>query len=73
VLLTHGIDAAQDRVLKLPRIARGEYAAPCAPLPAARWRISVDEPAGAWSLRGGVEGDLASVELHARDPDGAVR
>ena len=70
VLLTHGSDAGFDRALKLPRIAPGEYAADCTAPPAGKWRISVDEPAGAWSVRGIVDGRLSRVELHARDPGG---
>jgi hypothetical protein len=71
VLLTHGSDAGLDRALKLPRVGTGEYAAGCAPPPAGRWRISVDEPAGAWSVRDAIDGDLAHVALRARDPGGA--
>jgi hypothetical protein len=72
VLLTHGVDAALDRALKLPRIASGEYAGDCAPPPAGRWRISIDEPSGAWSVRGAIDGSLARIELHARNPAGAA-
>lgn len=68
LLLTHGSDAGLDRVIKLPRTASGEYAAPCAPPPAGKWRISVDAPVGAWTLREAADGDLARVELRARDP-----
>lgn len=70
VLLTHGIDAGLDRALKLPRVAPGEYAADCAPPPAGKWHISVDEPSGAWSVRDSVDGRLSRVELRARDPGG---
>ena len=72
VLLTHGVDAGLDRALKLPRIAPGEYAADCTALPAGKWRISIDEPAGAWSVRDAVDGRLSRVELRARDPGGAA-
>jgi hypothetical protein len=72
VLLTHGSDAGFDRALKLPRVAPGEYAAACAPVPAGKWRVSVDEPAGAWSVRATADGDLAHVELRARDPGGGA-
>ena len=71
VLLTHGNDAGLDRAMKLPRIAAGEYAADCATPPAGRWRISVDEPSGAWSVRDSVDGTLAHVALRTRDPGGA--
>jgi hypothetical protein len=71
VLLTHGVDASLDRVLKLPRVAPGEYAADCAPPPPGRWRISVDEPSGAWSVRDAVDGELARIALRTRDPGGA--
>jgi len=72
VLLTHGVDAALDRALKLPRVAAGEYAAACAPPPAGRWRISIDDAAGAWSVRAATNGTLARVELRARDPGGGA-
>ena len=72
VLLTHGTDAGLDRALKLTRAAPGEYVADCAPLPAGHWRISVDDPAGAWSMRDAIDGDLTHVEWRARDPGGAA-
>jgi hypothetical protein len=68
VLLTHSVDANLDRLIKLPRIARGEYAADCPQPPAGRWRVSIDEPSGAWSVRDAIEGSLARIELLARDP-----
>lgn len=71
VLLTHASDAGLDRALKLPRVAAGEYAADCAAPHAGRWRISVDEPSGAWSVRDAIDGDLNHVELRTRDPGGA--
>jgi len=72
VLLTHGVDAGLDRALKLPRTGAGEYAADCAELPAGKWRVSIDAPAGAWSVRGAGDGPLSHVELRARDPDGGA-
>lgn len=70
LLLTHSDDAAQDRQLRLPRLSPGLYQAPCAVLPAARWRISLDDESGRWSIRAHAEGVLARVELTARDPHG---
>jgi len=72
VLLTHGIDAGLDRALKLAREGPGEYATDCLVPPAGRWRLSIDEPAGAWSVRGAIDGDLSRVELRARDPGGGA-
>ena len=72
VLLTHGIDAGLDRALRLPRVAPGEYAADCESPPPGKWRIAVDEPAGAWSVRVAVDGRLSRVELRAHDPGGAA-
>jgi len=72
VLLTHGSDAGFDRALKLPRIAPGEYAGACAPPPAGRWLVSIDDASGAWSLRDAIDGSLARIELRARDPAGAA-
>ncbi|HTU67600.1 MAG TPA: FixH family protein [Steroidobacteraceae bacterium] len=71
VLLTHGTDAGLDRALKLPRVGADEYAADCAAPPPGKWRIQVDSPGGAWSVRGSVDGALHRVELRARDPSGA--
>jgi uncharacterized protein len=71
VLLTHGNDASLDRVLKLPRVAAGEYAAACAVPPAGRWRIAIDDPAGAWSVRDAFDGAPSRVELRTRDPGGS--
>jgi hypothetical protein len=68
VLLTNGADAGRDRALKLPRVAPGEYAAACTPPAPGKWRISVDDPAGAWSVRDSADGALTRVELRARDP-----
>lgn len=72
VLLTHASDAGLDRALKLPRVAPGEYASDCPAPPAGKWHVSVDEPAGAWSVRDTVDGDLARVELRARNPGGGA-
>lgn len=72
VLLTHGSDAGLDRALKLPRIAPGEYAGECPPAPAGKWRVSIDAPSGAWSLRESIDGSPARIELRARDPAGAA-
>jgi hypothetical protein len=72
VLLTHGSDAGFDRALKLPRIAPGEYAGDCAAVPPGKWRVSIDDPAGAWSVRASIDGSPARIELQARDPAGAA-
>ena len=72
VLLTHGSEAGFDRALKLPRVAPGEYVGACAPLPAGRWRVSIDDALGTWSLRDAIDGSLAHIEMRARDPAGAA-
>jgi hypothetical protein len=71
--LTHGSSADLDRMLRLPRIGAGSYAGDCADIPDGRWRISVEDDAHEWSLRGIAEGRLRRVTLRARNPDGAVR
>jgi hypothetical protein len=71
--LTHGSSADLDRLLRLPRIGAGSYSGECADIPAGRWRISIEDEAHSWSLRGFAEGPLRQVTLHARDPDGALR
>jgi hypothetical protein len=63
-------DAGLDRVLRLARVAPGEYGAPCEPLPAGRWRLVLEDP-GQWSLRARTGASLDDIELRARDPDGA--
>lgn len=72
VLLTHGSDAGLDRALKLPQVAPGEYAGDCTPLPAGKWRVSVEDPSGAWSLRASIDGSPARIDLRARNPAGAA-
>jgi len=70
VLLTNGADAELDRRLRLVRMAPQEYRAACAPIAAGSWRVAVDDDSGAWSIRAVANGALASLALHARDPDG---
>ena len=70
VLFANGADAGLDRVLRLPRVAPGEYRGACAPIPAGRWRVSLEDSAGQWAIRTQVAGDMNRLELRARDPDG---
>ena len=69
--LTHGVDAGLDRIVRLARVAAGEYRAGCAPIPAGRWRVSVEDEAHRWSVRGVADGTVTRLELRARNPDGA--
>ena len=67
---THASDAALDRVVLLRRTGAGVYRGACAPLPPGRWRLALDEAAGAWAIRSEFRGGGASLRLRARDPDG---
>jgi uncharacterized protein len=71
LLFTHHVDAGLDRVLRLTRVRTGEYRGACTPLPRGRWRVALEDAAGAWALRAQVEGDVVRLELRARDPDAA--
>ncbi|MEO8065023.1 MAG: FixH family protein [Pseudomonadota bacterium] len=66
--LTHGSNADLDRTLRLQRVEAGKYGSECQAIPAGRWRISVEDDARTWSLRGTAGGHLEQVELRARDP-----
>jgi hypothetical protein len=70
LLLTHSDDADLDRQLRLPRVRPGEYEAACEAIPDGKWRITLDDEAGTWTIRSQVDGALAHVELRARDPGG---
>ena len=70
LLLTHSDDAGFDRQLRLQRLEPGLYQAACKSVPAAKWRISLDDAAGDWTIRARAEGALAYVELPARSPEG---
>lgn len=71
LLFTNGVDPGLDRVVMLRRAARGEYRGSCAPLPAGRWRVALEDDAGAWAIRTQVAGDIRRLELRAHSPDGA--
>jgi hypothetical protein len=70
LLLTHGSDAGLDQRIRLWRVAQGTYRGTCIVAPA-RWRIAIDDPAGAWALRArhalGSDGK-APVTVRARAP-----
>jgi hypothetical protein len=69
LLLANTRDAGLDRVVLLKRTAANEYRAECRDAPAGRWRLSLEDDAGGWSLRQRVDG-LAQVDLVARHPEG---
>lgn len=72
MLFANGSDPGLDRVLRLARVALGEYRAACAPLPQGRWRVALEDDAGQWSIRAQLAGDLDRLELRARDPEGTL-
>ena len=50
VHLVHATRAGHDQRLRLERGAGGRYATDVAPLPAGRWRISIEDPRGEWRI-----------------------
>ena len=72
LLFANGADAGLDRVILLRREAAGRYSGDCAPPPVGRWRVSLEDAAGAWAIRTQVAGSIAQLELRARDPDGST-
>lgn len=70
VQLVHSDDAGLDRQLRLMRVAPNEYRAACAPLASGNWRVAFADDAAQWSVRAVASGNLESVALRARDPDG---
>ena len=73
LLLTHGVDAALDRRVRLVRFAADEYRGECALLDAGKWRVAIDDDSAKWAVRGTVNGQLTGLLLRARSPDGVVR
>jgi hypothetical protein len=71
LLLTHGSDAGLDRRLRLMRVSEREYRAACTPIEAGSWRITLGDDSLAWSVRAAATGNLESVALRARSPDGS--
>lgn len=72
LMFTHSSDAGLDRVVLLRRIQPGRYGGACAPLPQGRWRVALEDAAGAWAIRAQLDGNATRLELRARDPDGAA-
>lgn len=71
LMLTNGSDPGLDRVVLLRRTSKGEYGASCPAIPGGRWRVSLEDAEKTWILRTRLAGTLTSLELLARDPDGA--
>jgi len=70
VLFANAADPDLDRVIRLPRIGPGEYRGACAPLPAGRWHVALEDAAGQWTIRTQVAGRIERLELRARNPEG---
>ena len=70
LLLSNVADAGFDRVILLRRVQAGSYRGACVPLPPGRWRVALEDAAGAWAIRAQLTGSPAIVELRARDPGG---
>jgi hypothetical protein len=66
VLFSNGADPGLDRVVLLNRVAAGEYRGVCAPLPAGRWRVSLQDGAATWAIRAQVAGAVDRLTLRAR-------
>jgi len=73
MLFANAANADLDRVLRLPRVAPGEYRAACAALPAGSWRVSIEDAAGQWAIRTQVSGRIDRLQLRARNPEGPVK
>jgi hypothetical protein len=71
LLLSNVADVGLDRVILLRRAPGGEYRGACTPLPPGRWRVALQDAAGAWAIRARFTGSPATLELRARDPGGA--
>jgi hypothetical protein len=70
-LFANAADANLDRVVRLPRVAPGQYRGACAPLPPGRWRLSLDDAEGQWSIRTQLAGNIEYFDIRARNPDGS--
>jgi hypothetical protein len=68
LLFTNGSDAGLDRVVLMKRVEAGQYRGTCGPLPAGRWRLAIEDAAGAWALRDEFNGRVDQLELRAHDP-----
>jgi hypothetical protein len=68
LLFSNAADPGLDRVVRLQRVAAGEYRGACAPIPSGRWRVALQ--AGQWSIRTQLVGSVAHLVLRARDPAG---
>ena len=72
LMFTHSSDAGLDRVVLLRRTQPGQYRGTCAPLAAGRWRIALEDAAGAWAIRALFSGAPERLVLRARAPDGGA-
>jgi hypothetical protein len=71
LLFANAADAALDRVILLRRTQAGLFRGACEPLPEGRWRVALEDAAGAWAIRAQISGAPARIELRARDPGGS--
>jgi uncharacterized protein len=72
LLFTNGVDPGLDRVILLRRARSdgkpGAYRGACAPLPAGRWYVVLQDDAAGWAIRSQLDA-AATFTLRARDPD----
>lgn len=73
LLLTNGNEARLDREVPLVRQPDGMYRGSCPPLARGKWRVALQDSAGAWSLRTQVAETSARIQLQAQSPDGAAK
>jgi len=66
MLFANGADAGLDRVVLLNRVAPGEYRGACAPIPAGRWRVSLEDAAATWNIRAQAVGAVDRLTLRGR-------
>jgi hypothetical protein len=68
--LTSARDASLDRTWTMQRVQAGVYRVACDALPRGNWRVALQDPAGAWALRGSLDDQDQAAVLEARDPEG---
>jgi hypothetical protein len=64
--LQHPTRSSLDSTVRLDRVSPDTYSAALRPASASRWRVTVDDPEGAWRLSGIWQGNAPEVALRGR-------